>query len=129
VKLERCKDQGPETLDAFYEKIAHLGAAFGCDGKTMLSLLSALRALPDDREVWGLTSNYRLCLLAEDTPRCLWYVILYALDSRNIWIEYLMPTDGQPWANAYVRGEAHSLEDAVKMILIATARCEGWALH
>jgi hypothetical protein len=92
----------------------------------MLALIAALRALPDEREVWCLTSHNRLCLLTERDYRTPWYVIIDALDTRNYTVEYLMPAEGAPWPNAYVRGEARSTEAALKMVVIAMSRCEGW---
>ena len=92
----------------------------------MLDLIARLRALPDDRQVWGLTSHERLCLLATDSSASPWYVIVAALDSQNIFIEYLVPGDSAPWPNAYMRGEARSHDDAVRMIVTAMNESRGW---
>ena len=37
-----------------------------------------------------------------------------------------MPPKQAPWANAYIRGETHSLDEAVTMILAAMEKSEGW---
>jgi hypothetical protein len=95
-------------------------------GRVMLSLIGRLRAFPDERQVFGLTSHLRLCLLADDTWKSPWYVIVSALDSRNYTVEYLMPQPVAPWPQAYVRGEARSEDDAVKMVLTAMEKSEGW---
>ena len=92
----------------------------------MLELISCLRALPDKRQVWGLTSIGRLCLLAQDTYKSPWFVIVAALDSRNYFIEYRMPDDIAPWPGAYVKGEAQTKEHAIQMILTATEQSQGW---
>lgn len=127
VRLERCKDQPSATLDEFYEKIAgHESHVDREGGRAMLALITRLRGLSDDRRVWGLTSLYRLCLLAQDTYRSPWYVIVSALDRNNYFIEYLMPPALAPWPAAYVRGEAGSEDEAVQMILSALDRSEGW---
>jgi hypothetical protein len=126
--VERCSDQKSKSLDAFYTEIAsgrdhvsHEG------GLAMLELLSALRGLADKRCVFGLTSHYRLCLLAKDSYTSPWYVIVAALDRRNFFIEYLMPEGVAPWPGAYVKGEARALEDALKMVLIAMEKSGGWS--
>ena len=127
MQLERCKDQPSTTLDDYYQGIAQHSRQLDTEiGKAMLDLLVALRARPDDRRVWGLTSHYRLCLLAQDTYLSPWFVIVAALDNRNYTIEYLMPSDVEPWPNAYVRGEARSTEAAANMVAIAMSRCDGW---
>ncbi len=107
----------------------HDGAVDREIGKTMLSLLARLRALPDGRHVWGLTSHYRLCLLSEDSSASPWFVIVSALDMRNYYVEYLMPERVAPWPHAYVRGEARAEDDAVQMVVTAMEKSEGWSVR
>ena len=52
----------------------------------MLDWIARLRALPDDRHVYGLTSHYRLCLLSQDTYASPWYLIITASDERNYYV-------------------------------------------
>jgi len=127
MQLIRCKDQTRCTLDEFYTELLQSSEPVTHEsGKTMLALLARLRGLPDKRVAYGLTSHYRLCLLAEDTSKSPWFVIISVLDVRNYFIEYLMPAPVAPWPSAYVKGEAHSEEDASQMILIAMKKSEGW---
>jgi hypothetical protein len=127
MHLTKCQNQKKQTLEEFYtevttwEKATSRGAA-----KVMLGLISRLRALPDERRVFGLTSHLRLCLLATDSWKSPWYVIFSALDERNIYVEYLMPEHVAPWPRAYVRGEARSEDEAVQMIVVAIEKSEGW---
>jgi hypothetical protein len=88
----------------------------------MLELLGRLRALPDQRELWGLTSHARLVLLVEDTFRSPWRVIISALGVNSYQVEYLMPDSEAPWPGALVQGEGHSVEEAVQMTLTALER-------
>ena len=76
--------------------------------------------------MWGLTSHYRLALLAQDSSETPWFVIVSALDKRNYYVEYLMPKAIAPWPHAYVRGEARSEDGAVQMVLTAMEKSEGW---
>src|SRR6476660_3789602 len=97
MHLARCSDQ-QSTLDDFYRKLSVSDEAVSRQiGETMLSLLARLRALPDDRRVWGLTSHYQLVLLAADSYQTPWLVIVGVLDERNYFIEYLMPNEVAPW--------------------------------
>jgi len=121
MHITRCQDQKSKTLDEFYTEVSENG------GEAMLDLLTRLRALPDKRRVYGLTSLARLCLLAEDTYTSPWFVIVSALDKRNYFVEYLMPERVAPWPHAYVRGEARTEDDAVQMIVTAMERSEGWS--
>jgi hypothetical protein len=124
--LEGCSDQKSRSLEAFYTKIAS-DYISNEGGLAMLELIAALRSHSDPRQAWGLTSHYRLCLLARDTYTSPWYVIIGALDRRNFFVEYLMPERSSPWPGAHVKGEARALEDAVKMVLTAMDLSEGWA--
>ncbi len=127
MHLIRSQDQKSKTLDEFYTEISeHDHPVDRESGEAMLDLISRLRALPDERSVYGLTSHYRLCLLAQDTWRSPWFVIISALNKSEYFVEYLMPERIAPWPQAYVRGEAHSEDEAVRMILTAMDKSEGW---
>ena len=127
MHLVRCNDQKSKTLDEFYKEMSEADRVEREIGTTMLSLLAHLRALPDGRNVWGLTSHYRLCLLAEDSYETPWFVTVVALNERNYFVEYLMPERVAPWPHAYVRGEARSEDEAVQMILTGMEKSEGWS--
>ena len=128
MHLTRCSDQQSKTLDDFYSELSVSHETVSREiGQAMLSLLARLRALPDDRRVWGLTSHYQLVLLAADSYQTPWLVIVAALDERNYFIEYLMPEEVAPWAGAYVKGEARSQEQAVQMILTGMEKSGGWS--
>jgi hypothetical protein len=127
MHLIRSQDQRSKTLDEFYTEISqHDHPVDREGGRAMLDLIARLRALPDERRIWGLTSHYRLCFLAQDRSESSWFVIVSALDKRNYYIEYLMPEREAPWRGAYVRGEARSEDEAVQMILTAMGKSEGW---
>jgi hypothetical protein len=127
MHLTRCQDQKSKTLDEFYAEISqHDDLVDQVSGKVMLSLIGRLQALPDDRHVYGLTSHYWLCLLAQDTYKSPWFVKFIAFDKQRYFIEYLMPDRLAPWQAAYVRGEAHFEDEAVQLILTAMDQSEGW---
>jgi hypothetical protein len=128
VHLTRCHDQKSKTLDEFYHELSVSDEPVTREiGQTMLSLIARLRALGDERRLWGLTSHHRLCLLAADSAETDWFVTVVALDARNYCVEYLMPQHIAPWPRAYVRGEARSEDEAVGMILTAMQKSEGWS--
>ncbi len=123
MHIIRCKDQ-TGTLEDFFTGKEVGGVEVG--GQVMLGLISRLRALPSATEVYGLTSLHRLCFLAEDTWKSPWYVIVAAFDPRNYFIEYLVPEHSAPWPEAYMKGVAHSEDEAVEMIVTAMEKSEAW---
>jgi len=128
VRLTRCHDQKSKTLDEFYGELSVSDEPVTRQiGQTMLSLLARLRTLPGDRQAWGITSHYRLGLLATDSYENPCFVTVVALDERNYFVEYLMPEHVAPWPRAYVRGEARSEDEAIKMIQTGMEKSEGWS--
>ena len=68
MHLTRCKDQKHATLEEFYGEVAASDEPVTRKGgEVMLDWIARLRALPDAKIVYGLTSHYRLCLLSQDT--------------------------------------------------------------
>jgi hypothetical protein len=120
MKLVRCKDQPRETLEQFYadQELASIGLC-------MIPLIERLRAHPDERAVWGLTSHAHLVLLSADTYKSPWYVRFCGM-GKWYQIDYLMPERLAPWPGARVTAEAHSQDTAFQMILQAMELSEGW---
>jgi hypothetical protein len=125
MHLSRCRDQHSKTLDEFYEDIRDREPPGSRLGSAMLSLLARLRALPDDRRVYGLTSHYHLQLLAKDASDSNWFVSVVG-NGRYYIIEYVIPERHAPFPRAHMCGEARSEDQAVEMILIAMEKSEGW---
>ena len=127
MQFTRCRDQSDSTLEMFYRDLIDAEAGqLAAGANAMLCLIDRLHALPAPERVYGLTSLHRLCLLSEDSWKSPWHIIVSAADDRFFQIEYLLPERMAPWPNAYVRGEAHSLDDAIEKICIAMQRSEGW---
>lgn len=127
MQLVHCKDQALLPMDQFYRDTArHEDSFVRKRAELMINLIARLRALPDDRHVWGLTSHMSLCLLSQDDCSSPRYVVVEALDRRCYFVEYLMPRASAPWPSAYVRGEARSEDEGVQMIVTAIDRSGGW---
>lgn len=127
MQLTRCKDQDYDTLDGEYGKLARCDDALSRErGAMMLGLLARLRAVPDDKRVFGVTSHRRLLLLAEDSHRSPAFVIVSVLGKSEYHIEALLPEWAAPWPDAYVRGFARAEDEAVEMVMTAMKVSEGW---
>ena len=135
MHLTRCQDQNSRTLEEYcadltrqeqeYERTRGF-VTFRGRGQALLDLIVRLRAVPNEHRVFGLISVDRLCLLATDTWRSPWFVIISAMNKERYHIEYLMPERLAPWRRATVNGNASSEEEAVAMIVTAMERSEGW---
>lgn len=132
MHLTRCQDQKHRTLEEYFGKEIHpedpRPYEYDDEG-AMISLIQRLRALPDERQVYGLTSERTLCLLALDTQSAPCLVKVHAVSKRmNMYfIDYLMPQRNAPWPQAYITGTANSEDEAVEMILIGMDKSGGWS--
>ena len=134
MPLIRCSEQKRQTLEQFYEELIPDNIKKFADvGSPMLNVLKLLNETFKETTIYGLTSHATLLLLNKDSSLSPWYVGLNGLETipngqRNeYFIEYLMPSNKQPWANAKVKGATTSLEELKKYILIAMTESEGWS--
>lgn len=123
MPVVRRSEQSSMTIEEFYLAIAIEEAKVG---EAMLQLIEIINSIFKQTVVWGLTSHYRLVLQTIDESCAEWYVIV-ASSVGYYYFEYLLPASKQPWENAYVRGEAHSLEEARRYLLIAMRESDGWS--
>jgi hypothetical protein len=128
MPLKRISDQNGGTIQDFYFDVIEKqkASSWNDSGKAMLNLIKRLDELFMDDTIWCLTSLYRLVLLTDDNWKSPWYVIISALESKEIYVEYRMPDDLKPWDDATVKGTANSLDRAVEYVLIAMHRSAGW---
>ena len=125
MPIIRCSDQKTQTLEEFYsERLNEKNSSEM--GKAMLSIIDSLNNAFKQTTIYGLTSHYHLILLSQDSFKTDWYVSVVALDHRHYFIEYLIPEKIRPWPYAKVKGEAQSLEEAMKYISIGMSESLGW---
>jgi len=125
MPIIRCSDQKGQSLEEFYsEKRTHKDSLEIAN--VMLSIIDLLNREFSNTTIFGLTSIYHLNLLAHNSYQTDWYVSIIALDERNYHIEYLMPENKRPWSYAKVKGDAKSLEEAMKFISIGMYESNGW---
>lgn len=132
MHLTRCQDQKHRSLEEYFGTAIHpedpRPYEYDDEG-AMISLIQRLRALPNERQVYGRTSGRDLCLLSQDTPSAPCFVKVTAVSKRMsmYFIEYLMPAQNAPWPQAYITGEASSEDKAVEMIVIGMDKSGGWS--
>ena len=100
-------------------------------GKAMLRFIDVINDLFKETLIWGLTSHARMVLQNADDSASEWYVTIIGsglgvAELAEYYFEYLVPPDKQPWANAHMKGEASSLAEAEKYLLIAMHESRGW---
>ncbi|MGC4016572.1 MAG: hypothetical protein QM755_18935 [Luteolibacter sp.] len=127
MHLERCQDQNQRTLDEFYGEFLQADHSISREGaQAMLGLIARLRSQDDSRRVFGLTSHFQLCLLAVDDYTTPWHVAIDTLGAYGFRIHYLMPDHHAPWPGAQVSAQAHTEDDALRMVLHAMELSGGW---
>lgn len=127
MPIKRSSFQSNKTLEEFYIRLSEESPSAYIDvGKRMLLFIEMINQLFKTTQLWGVTSHARLALLIEDSPELKWYVIISNVGLDSYYFQYLLPEYKQPWDYAMVNGEAKSLEEAKKYLLIAMRECEGW---
>jgi len=124
MPIKRSFEQTKYTLEEFYSE-REMAGDYTSVGEHMLAFLRTINELFPTTQLFGLTSHYRLVIRSEDTLGSEWLIIVSAV-AGWYYFEFLVPKEKAPWENAFVRGEAKSLDDAKKYLLIAMRECEGW---
>ncbi len=94
-------------------------------GKAMLMWIEGIEQALPELQIWGLTSHYKLVLMATETYHGDWSVIIIG-QKGNYRVDYLIPKENAPWENAYVTGETTNFEEALKMTLTGIEKCGAW---
>jgi hypothetical protein len=122
-----CSDQKSKTLEEFYKKLTSGDTEPGIIiGKTMLDFISIVNETFVDTTLYGLTSHYKLVILAKDTWKDSWFVTVQCIEDNKLQFEYIMPELQRPWNNAIVKGQANTIEEARDILIIAMTESEGW---
>jgi len=128
MPITRCSLQKQQSLEAVYSALVNdaNSPVWAEIGYTMLAFLELINKTFPETPLWGLTSHDRLVLLTNDDAYSTWWVIISCLGQKEIYFEYLMPTEKAPWPGATVRGSASSLEEAKRYLIIAMKESGGW---
>lgn len=127
MPIKRSSDQPSMTLEEFYIDLSETSTNHYKDvGLEMLRFVQLINGMFKETLIYGLISHARLVLQNVDDWKFPWYVIVSNLGS-DYYFEYLLPSDKQPWENAYVSGKANTIEEAKMYLLIAMNECGGWA--
>jgi hypothetical protein len=126
MPLKRNTDQKSNTLIQFYEEVKNSDDQYSSNlGELMIKWIKEIDSVFKTTVVWGLTSNYHLILQSRNDYTSPNYVVLIA-GRDEYHLEYLIPEATQPWGNAYVKGTAKSLHEAMTILKIAMKKSNGW---
>ena len=127
MPIKRNSDQKSMTLEEFYVDLSTTSTnSYVNIGKEMLLFVELINQTFTETLLWGLTSHERLVIQNADNWKVDWFVIVSNIGTKEYYFEYLLPENKQPWTNATVRGEASTLADAKKYLLIAMRESGGW---
>lgn len=127
MPIKRNSVQTSITLEEFYLDLSTRNTNSYVDvGKEMLLFVELINQTFTETLLWGMTSHARLVIQNADDWKADWFVIVSNIGTKEYYFEYLVPENKQPWTNAFVRGEARTLADAKKYLLIAMRESGGW---
>ena len=102
MPITRCSLQKQQSLEAVYSALVNdaNSPVWAEIGYTMLAFLELINKTFPGTPLWGLTSHDRLVLLTNDDAYSTWWVIISCLGQKEIYFEYLMPSEKAPWPGA-----------------------------
>ncbi|MDO7876749.1 hypothetical protein Q5H93_18535 [Hymenobacter sp. ASUV-10] len=113
-------------MEQFYVQIGEGNSHSQDVAENMLRFLAMVNEMFKETQLWGLTSLARLVIQNASNWESSWFIIVVSAGAQEYYVEYLLPADKSPWKGAYVKGEAASLEEAKKYLLIAMRESQGW---
>jgi hypothetical protein len=121
-------DQSRRTLIEFYQELLGENNSFSSKniGATMLNFIEMVNSTFKSTTLYGLTSHYNLIIQSEDSWKSQWYIRVYCFGDGKIQFEYKMPNIISPWEDAFVKGQANTIEEAKNYLIIAMTECGGW---
>ena len=133
MPLIQCSEQRGQSLEEFYKSLIPDNVKTFADiGSPMLNVIKLVNETFKETIIYGLTYHATLLLLNKDSSISPWFVAINGLETapngqRNeYYIEYIMTSDKQPWADAIVKGGTTSLDKLRKYIIIAMTESKGW---
>ena len=127
MPIKRSSDQKSISLEEFYIDLSDSSLQpYTVIGQHMLQFVQLINETFKNTLIWGLTSHARLVLQNKDDWSSEWFVIISNIGTNDFYFEYLMPIDTRPWENAYIHGQAKSIEQARDFMIIAMTESEGW---
>ena len=126
MAINNSKSQPNKSLIEFYSEAATDSDFITSEiGKTMIKWIQEIERKLPDLQIWGLTSHYRLVLMATETHTGDWSVILIGQEGHYR-VDYLIPLDEAPWENAYITGETTTFDKAMEMTLVGIEKSGAW---
>lgn len=127
MPLKRISEQKSSTIEEFYINLTeHDNPIDVKTGNVMLSFIEMVNQLFPNTPIFCLTSLSKLILLSENDWKTDWFVGIIG-NQDCFYFDYLLPNENRPWKEARVHGEASSLEEAKKYLLIAMRESGGWS--
>jgi hypothetical protein len=133
MPITRNSDQKRLSLEEFYLGMADQPTNYSLEGglldasQQMLGLLAGINTLFPQTQLWGLTSLARLVVQNADDWTSPWYIVISVQAPGRFHFRYLLPPAVLPRLRETVDGEASSLPQALRYLLIAMRGCGGWA--
>ncbi len=128
MPITRSSNQKSKTLEEFYKELtSNNSTPVEIEiGNAMLSFLTMTNKTFVDTTLYGLTSHYALVIQATDKWDEDWYVRVDCIGDKKFLFEYQMTETKSPWKHAVVKGQANTIDEARRYLIIAMTESEGW---
>lgn len=125
MPIKRSTYQSKETIEDFYKSNEWTGG-FELISKNMLDLIDLINSSFIDTELIVSTSHQRLCIQDRDDDKLNWVIIISNCGLDEYYFEYKVPEHKSPWDEAWMKGTAGNLNEAIVYLIKSMVETEVW---
>ena len=125
MPIKRSTYQSEETIESFYERPEWTGG-FKLISKNMLKLIALINSNFTKTEFVVSTSHQRLCIQDKDDEKLNWIIIISNGALDEYYFEYKVPENKSPWDEAWMKGTAKNLNDAIVYLIKSMIETDIW---
>ena len=125
MPIKRSQYQSDKSLEEFYNSNEWEGA-FEIISKKMLEFIDLVNENFCETQLIASTSHQRLCIQDKDDNRLNWIIIISNVALTEYYFEYKVPKNKSPWDNAWMKGTASNLEEAIIYLVKSMSESEVW---
>ena len=127
MPIKRSSYQASKSLEEFYTSFAeHQNEIFAKGAIQMIEFIKAINDTFVETQLWAHTSHSRLGIQAKDDEFLTNVIYVSNIGIDEFYFEFKLPKSKEPWENAWVKGKANSIEEAIKFLLISMEETEEW---
>lgn len=126
MPIRRSQYQSKQTLQEFYRNKHEWKGAYASIASRMIDFIDLVEEHFTETQLIATTSHLRLCIQDRDEDHLNWVIIVASVGLDEYYFEYKVPECKSPWSNAWMRGTAKDLNEALIFLIKSMWESEVW---